>query len=151
MDASEVKKYPYFTLIYKKYLYFTIKKYWFLYIKSLETPFGEIPVLEIDGDGFLYAQSNAIQRYIAKKYGTYILLFKTWNCFKVNSALVLNLLKSTILVILFLGFAGKTELEQLRVDMIIDYIDDLLRPFTAIIMAKTEEQKVNKTDSDLAF
>ena len=57
---------------------------------------------------------------------------------------MLNLLKSTILVILFLGFAGKTELEQLRVDMIIDYIDDLLRPFTAIIMAKTEEQKVKK-------
>ena len=28
-----------------------------------------MPVLEIDGNGVLYAQSNAINRYISKKYG----------------------------------------------------------------------------------
>ena len=32
-----------------------------------ETPGGTIPVLEIDG--VLYGESNAIARYIARKYG----------------------------------------------------------------------------------
>ena len=31
-------------------------------------PFG-LPVVEIDGNGIFYGQSNAINRYIAKKYG----------------------------------------------------------------------------------
>ena len=36
--------------------------------------------------------------------------------------------------------------------MIVDYIDDLLRQFKAIIYAKTEEEKVGKTiDSDLVL
>ena len=56
-----------------------------------------MPVLEIDGDGFLYAQSNAIQRYIAKKYGTHILVFKTSNSFKINSASIGDLCSPIIL------------------------------------------------------
>jgi glutathione S-transferase len=35
---------------------------------NLEFPFGQMPVLEIDGKEIL-AQSNAIARYLAKEFG----------------------------------------------------------------------------------
>lgn len=55
-------------------------------------PFGQIPTLEFDGKS--YCQSNAISRYLAKKY----------------------------------KFAGKTDLEELKVDMLIDCFEDLAKP-----------------------
>lgn len=36
-------------------------------MKFIETPFGALPVLEIDGRAV--AQSNAVARYLARKYG----------------------------------------------------------------------------------
>ena len=47
------------------YLKLTKKSYYFWAIP--QSPGGSIPVLEIDG--VLYSDSNAIARYIARKYG----------------------------------------------------------------------------------
>ena len=40
------------------------------------------------------------------------------------------------------GYAGKTELDQLKVDMIVDIIDDLLRPLFQALYTDKEEEKV---------
>lgn len=69
------------------------------------TPMGALPILEIDG--VMICQSNAISRYIARKF----------------------------------GYGGKTELDQARVDMIVDCLDDMAKPLFAIFSAKTEEEK----------
>ena len=44
--------------------------------------------------------------------------------------------------VIIAGYAGKTELDQLRVDMIVDSISDLLARLNEIFSAKTEEEKV---------
>jgi len=70
-----------------------------------ETPFGQLPVLEIDG--LKLCQSNAIARYLAKKYDLY----------------------------------GKTDKEQAQIDMIIDCMDDAVKPMVAFFYEKDEIRK----------
>ena len=48
----------------------------------------------------------------------------------------------TLVWLLFAGFYGKTDLEKLRIDMIVDSIDDLIDKMLALYGAETEEQKV---------
>jgi len=69
------------------------------------TPFGQIPILEIDGK--MFCQSYAIGRYLARKY----------------------------------NLAGKTDLDQLQADMIIDCIEDGLKPFLSSFYEKDETRK----------
>ena len=40
------------------------------------------------------------------------------------------------------GYAGKTELDQFKVNMIVDIIDDLLRPLLQALYTDKEEEKV---------
>lgn len=69
------------------------------------TPFGQIPILEIDGKTF--CQSNAIARYLARKF----------------------------------KLAGKTDLEELQVDMIIDCFEDIAKPVLAARFESDETRK----------
>ncbi len=43
----------------------------------------------------------------------------------------------------FSGFGGKTEMDQVRVDMIIDCTEDILKSFMESRYEKTEEDKVS--------
>jgi len=69
------------------------------------TPFGQIPVLEVDG--VKLCQSNAIARYVAKKF----------------------------------HLAGKTELEQAQVDMLIDCFEDATKPVFGFMLESDEAKK----------
>ena len=42
------------------------------------------------------------------------------------------------------GYGGKTELDQAKVDMVVDCSDDMAKPLIAVFSAKTEEEKVKK-------
>ena len=42
----------------------------------------------------------------------------------------------------FSGYAGKTKLDQFKVEMIVDIIDDLLRPLLQALYTDNEEEKV---------
>lgn len=80
------------------------------------TPFGQVPVLEVDG--VKIGQSNAIAHYLAREF----------------------------------GLAGKTNLEQARVDMIVDCVLDTLKPFYPILMEKDADKKAEgkkKFEDDL--
>jgi glutathione S-transferase len=70
-----------------------------------KTPFGQLPLLEIDGR--VFCQSVAITRYLANKF----------------------------------GFAGKTELDKLQADMIVDCIMDLATPIEPIFDEEDETKK----------
>ena len=48
----------------------------------------------------------------------------------------------TSLSILTADLAGKTELEQAQVDMIVHCVEDHIRPLLAIFRAKNDEEKV---------
>jgi len=77
------------------------------------SPFGQLPVLEVDG--VKLCQSNACARYLARKF----------------------------------KMAGKTELEQAQIDMIIDCFEDSIKPMVAFMHAKdmpeTEKAARKKT------
>ena len=45
-------------------------------------------------------------------------------------------------LIFSVGLGGKTELDQARVDMIIDCFDDMVKPLFGIFTAKSDEEKV---------
>jgi len=70
-----------------------------------KTPFGGLPLLEIDGK--VFCQSTAVGRYLANKF----------------------------------GFAGKTDLDKLQADMIVDCIVDMTNPLEAIFDEKDETKK----------
>jgi len=70
-----------------------------------KTPFGQLPLLEIDGREF--CQSVAITRHLANKF----------------------------------GFAGKTDLDKLQGDMIVDCIVDLTNPLEPIFEEADETKK----------
>lgn len=72
-----------------------------------KTPMGQLPLLEINGDGVFYCQSNSISRYLAKKF----------------------------------GFAGKTERDELRVDMIFESVEEAFAHCKAIRHAASDEEK----------
>jgi glutathione S-transferase len=72
---------------------------------KLTTPFGQVPVLEVDG--VKLGQSNTIARFLARKF----------------------------------NLAGKTEIEQARVDMIVDCFEDTLKPAVTIYFEKDEAKK----------
>jgi len=69
------------------------------------TPFGQLPVLEVDG--VKLCQSNACARYVARKY----------------------------------NLAGKTDLDQAKVDMIVDCMEDTSKPIIKIFLEKDEAKK----------
>jgi len=69
------------------------------------TPFGQLPVLEVDG--VRLCQSKAIARYLALKF----------------------------------GLAGKTEIEKARADMLVDCMDDILKPTTAFFFEKDKAKQ----------
>jgi len=68
-------------------------------------PFGQLPVLEVDG--VKLGQSNSCARYLARKF----------------------------------NLAGKTELEQAKVDMIVDCFEDTGKPLMNIFLEKDETKK----------
>jgi len=70
-----------------------------------KTPFGQIPILEVDG--VTLAQSYAIARFLARKF----------------------------------NLAGKTELEQAKVDMVIDCLEDTVKPLFAFLFEADEAKK----------
>jgi glutathione S-transferase len=69
------------------------------------TPFGQVPIIEFEGKTF--CQSNAIGRYLARKFNV----------------------------------AGKTDVEQLEADMIVDCMEDGLKPFITLFGEKDEARK----------
>jgi len=73
---------------------------------GLSLPFGQLPLLEIDGKETL-CQSNAINRYLARQF----------------------------------KLAGKNGLEQAQVDMIIDCIEDSIKPLMQGFVEKDEAKK----------
>jgi len=70
-----------------------------------KTPFGQLPMLEVDG--VKLGQSHTCARYLARKF----------------------------------KLAGKTELDQARVDMLIDCMKDALDPLIAVFRATDETKK----------
>lgn len=73
--------------------------------KKPSTPFGQLPVLYVDG--VQLCQSHTIARYLARSF----------------------------------GYAGKTDLDQAKADMIIDCVDDMLRPIMPAYREKNEQKK----------
>lgn len=73
------------------------------------TPFGQVPTLEVDG--VTYCQTEAISRFLARKF----------------------------------GLAGKSELDQLRVDMIIGCLTDIRSPISLFLFEKDEAKKAEET------
>ncbi|VDM80531.1 unnamed protein product [Strongylus vulgaris] len=91
-----------------------------------EMPFGQMPVLEIDGQKL--AQSFAIARFLAKKFG-----------FNLNNALIL------------LGLAPKCPFEEALVDSIMDQYKDFqneIRPVFRIIAGFAEGDLVGASQKD---
>lgn len=72
---------------------------------SVSTPFGQLPILSIDGE--VYCQSFPICRYLAEKF----------------------------------GYAGKTDLDRLKADMIVHCCEDMLQPLVKIRYEKDEKKK----------
>jgi len=70
-----------------------------------KTPFGQLPLLEVDGK--VFCQSVAIARYLGNKF----------------------------------GFTGKTDLDKLQADMIVDCIIDLCNPLEPIWEEQDETKK----------
>ncbi|VDP05097.1 unnamed protein product [Heligmosomoides polygyrus] len=89
-----------------------------------EMPFGQLPVLEIDGKKL--AQSFAIARFLARKYGTFSILFISEQpCRRTQK----------------LGFAGKNAFDEALVDSIADQLRDYvveIRPFYKVAMGFEE-------------
>ena len=73
--------------------------------EKLNAPFGQLPVLSIDGQ--LFGQSISIARYLAEKF----------------------------------GFAGKTDLEKLRADMVVHCAEDFAQ---ALFKAQFESDEAKK-------
>jgi glutathione S-transferase len=73
--------------------------------ESLGIPFGQLPILSIDG--VVYCQSLCIARYLAEKF----------------------------------GYAGKTDLDKLRGDMIAHCVEDVVVLIAAIRKAENPETK----------
>ena len=48
-----------------------------------------------------------------------------------------------------LGYGGKSELDQAKVDMVVDCFDDMAKPLIAVFTAKTEEEKVKNQETRL--
>jgi glutathione S-transferase len=69
------------------------------------TPFGQIPMLEVDG--VKLCQSNACARYLARKF----------------------------------DLAGKTDIEQAQADMIVDCLEDSIKPILTFFFEKDEAKK----------
>jgi len=69
------------------------------------TPFGQIPVLEVDG--VKLCQSNACARYLARKY----------------------------------NLAGKSEIDQAKANMVVDCLEDTLKPILKFFFEKDEAKK----------
>jgi len=69
------------------------------------TPFGQMPLLEVDG--VTLCQSHSCARYLARKF----------------------------------NLAGKTELEQAQADMIVDCLDDSVKPIYSFFFEKDEAKK----------
>jgi glutathione S-transferase len=69
------------------------------------TPFGQLPILEVDG--IMLCQSNTVARFVARR----------------------------------VKLAGKTDLEEARADMIIDCVEDTIKPMVGFIMEKDETKK----------
>jgi len=70
-----------------------------------KTPFGQMPVLEVDG--VVLCQSKAIARYLAGQF----------------------------------GFAGESALDKARADMIVDCVEDVLKPSVVFYFEKDEAKK----------
>jgi glutathione S-transferase len=68
-------------------------------------PFGQLPLLEVDGK--MLCQSNACARYLARQF----------------------------------KLAGKTDLEQAQADMIVDCLEDALKPIFAFTFETKDETK----------
>lgn len=89
--------------------------------RFLETPFGALPILEIDHGKHVLAQSVAIGRYLAKRFG------------------MLEYAKSFMAQILdsfMLGLYGKDAVEQAQVDMYVDGCVDLYPKFAPYFEAR---------------
>jgi len=69
------------------------------------TPFGQIPMLEVDG--VKLCQSNACARYLARKF----------------------------------NLAGKTDIDQAQADMIVDCLEDSIKPILTFFFEKDEAKK----------
>jgi len=69
-------------------------------------PFGKLPVLAIDGRERI-GQTNAIARYLAREYGS-----------------VQEKAQTHLRPELSVGLAGKTNLENARIDMLVDAMQD---------------------------
>lgn len=106
-------------------------------------PFGQLPILEVDG--LTLCQGHAINRYLARKFGGYITHNITPNMqplcqilYQYQSSLYQYYYSLT-------GYAGKTEWEQARVDMIGDCIEDFVHPCLLAVRATKPETKVSET------
>ena len=101
--------------------------------------FGQCPML-IDGDVEL-VQSNAILRYLARKYGNYFSMFDEQGIFFYS---VEHDFKERFVP--FIDLYGSTNQEAARVDMINDGVEDLRGAYTVLIYQNYVSTKVFKKD-----
>ncbi|VDN38140.1 unnamed protein product [Cylicostephanus goldi] len=100
---------------------------------NAKMPFGQMPVLEVDGQQL--AQSFAIARFLAKKFGEFIieghiLQFLTQSCD-------------------FQGLTPKCPFEEAQVDSLMDQFKDFqneVRPAFMVMLGFAEGDKVSGTD-----
>ena len=101
----------------KKHLGYLERLSWFSKEKecsSPDYPLGQVPVLEVDGK--MLAQSRAINRFLAKKY----------------------------------GLAGKDAMEQAKVDMYVDCLEDLIPKIRPAVREYMTNQR-NQQDTELVL
>ena len=85
-----------------------------MFFLAPDYPFGQVPVLEVDGK--MLAQSRAINRFLAKKY----------------------------------GLAGKDAMEQAKVDMYVDCLEDLIPKIRPAVREYMTNQR-NQQDTELVL
>lgn len=98
----------------------------------LATPFGQLPILEVDGKPI--PQSIAIARFLAKRFGKFLFVDKLFRFLWLNCYFIF-----------ISGFAGADDLEEAQIDALVDLLNDYMmeqKNFFGITVGRVPGDKV---------